>query len=204
MPWGRGNDRRAAVERRLPASLEPRAALEDRLTGLPARATIEAELVRAVEEAKESGEIIGVGCVDLNRFVKINEQFGALVGDQCLREVARRLRECVREEDVIGRTAADDFMIVFRGLSGRSQAVALATRIRTRLGELFKTGNLDITMAAACGVAVRPTDGATAQQLVQFATFAMQQQKGGRPADAPPDVAVQESAAGEGEVQPDA
>lgn len=159
---------------------------EDRLTGLLSRSAIEEQLIRAVEEAKASEEKVAVACVDLNRFVKINEQFGALVGDQCLREVARRLRECIREDDFVGRTEADDFMIVLRKLSSRSQAVGLAAHIRTRLGELFKTGNLDITMAATCGVAMHPTDGATPQQLVQFATFAMQQQKGSRPADAPP------------------
>lgn len=94
-----------------------------------------------------------------------------------MRELARRLRECVRDDDVVGRYIDDEFLIVFRGLAARIQSYALVARIRQRLAEPIKTGDLEITLAVFCGVANYPMDGREVALLVTAAAAEMQRTK---------------------------
>ncbi len=152
-------------------------AREDRLTGAHGREAILDELRNACTSAATNGENIAVAYVDVDHFERITEAHGALVADQCLRELARRLRECVRDDDVVGRYIDDEFLIVFRGLAARIQSYALVARIRQRLAEPIKTGDLEITLKVFCGVANYPMDGREVALLVTAAAAEMQRTK---------------------------
>ena len=77
----------------------------DSLTGLPNRRFFRDQFSAALERARTSGTAVGVLFIDLDRFKQINDTLGHQVGDQLLREVAKRLFQCVRENDTVARAA---------------------------------------------------------------------------------------------------
>ena len=77
----------------------------DSLTGLPNRRFFRDQFQAALERARTSGSAVGVLFIDLDRFKQINDTLGHQVGDQLLREVAKRLHQCVRENDTVARGA---------------------------------------------------------------------------------------------------
>ena len=77
----------------------------DSLTGLPNRRYFRDQFSAALERARTSGTAVGVLFIDLDRFKQINDTLGHQVGDQLLREVAKRLFQCVRENDTVARAA---------------------------------------------------------------------------------------------------
>jgi PAS domain S-box-containing protein len=77
----------------------------DSLTGLPNRRFFRDQFSSALERARTTGTAVGVLFIDLDRFKQINDTLGHQVGDQLLREVAKRLYQCVRENDTVARAA---------------------------------------------------------------------------------------------------
>ena len=163
------DDRRGVTARSAPA--------RDRLTGALGGDGIAAELAAACAASDAAGENIAAGYVHVDQLTALTERHGAPFADQCLRDVARRLLESVRETDAIGRVDGPNFVIVFRGLAARIQSYALLSRIRARLAEPVKVAGLDVPLVAFCGLANRPMDGRTPHELVRAASIEMQKSK---------------------------
>jgi diguanylate cyclase (GGDEF)-like protein len=79
--------------------------------------------------AERVGTKVAVLLADIDKFKRINDTYGHLVGDAALREVARRMRDAVRPYDGVGRYGGDEFLVVLPGCDGIS-AAAVAERIR--------------------------------------------------------------------------
>jgi diguanylate cyclase (GGDEF)-like protein len=105
-----------------------RAAVRDSLTGLLNHRELYRRLDEEVGRADRELRPLSVLMVDLDDFKGINDAFGHLRGDAVLREVARMLERCVREQDVLARYAGDEFGIVLTGTGARA-ALAVAERI---------------------------------------------------------------------------
>jgi diguanylate cyclase (GGDEF)-like protein len=149
--------------------------LRDPLTGHFNATGIEAELMRAIAEASASGETVAVGYVGLDGLREIDEEYGRLISDQIVREIGARVGEVVRENDIVGRCTVNEFFIVFRGLAGRLEALALASRLRMHLGDPMRAGRIVYEPLASCGMAYYPADGSTTAELRTKAESAMQQ-----------------------------
>jgi predicted signal transduction protein with EAL and GGDEF domain/DNA-binding response OmpR family regulator len=80
----------------------------DSLTGLPNRRHFRDQFSAALERARAAGTAVGVLFIDLDRFKQINDKLGHQVGDELLRAVAKRIVQCVRENDVVALTAVQD------------------------------------------------------------------------------------------------
>jgi GGDEF domain-containing protein len=96
----------------------------DSLTGLPNRRFFRDQFQAALERARSSGTAVGVLFIDLDRFKQINDTLGHQVGDQLLREVAKRLYQCVRENDTVARGAEAKGAL----RNGRPPSIGSATR----------------------------------------------------------------------------
>jgi diguanylate cyclase (GGDEF)-like protein len=152
-------------------------ALHDSLTGLPNRAQLREHLERAAARSRRHGSSLGVFCLDLDRFKNVNDTLGHPTGDALLTEVAARLRESVREVDLVGRLGGDEFAIVAEELDSPEAAIRMARRVCETLGETYHVNGHEVTTSASIGIALGPVQGEAAEVLMKHADLALYRAK---------------------------
>lgn len=159
------------------ASLSHRAN-HDSLTGLSNRAFMEAELERAILEARVGNGKVAVLFLDSDRFKYINDTFGHASGDRVLVTIAARIKQQLREGDLVARLGGDEFAIVLKPLRHSSDAMHIADNIIAAMAQAIElpTGN-SIVSSLTIGVAVFPDHAIDAISLVGAADEAMYRAK---------------------------
>ncbi|MBI3725274.1 diguanylate cyclase [bacterium] len=145
-------------------------ATTDPLTGLTSRGFLEQLLQEELKSADE-GSPLSVLILDLDRFKLVNDRFGHGVGDQVLRETAKRIRDAIRREDICGRYGGEEFLVVLPG-TGAEPAKSVAHKIRTALKASPISEN-KIKVSVSIGIAVFPDHGRDAATLVKRADQAL-------------------------------
>jgi two-component system, cell cycle response regulator len=129
------------------------AATFDALTGLLNRREIIDDLRRELARASREKRPVSIILADLDYFKRINEQYGHLVGDEVLKEVARRLQCAVRTYDRVGRYGGEEFLIVVPGCDLVS-AFTRADKIRTLISDKpIATDSGSISIGLSIGLA---------------------------------------------------
>lgn len=112
--------------------------------------------------------------VDLNKFKQINDEHGHACGDLLLREVAHRLKHCVRESDTVARLGGDEFVIIVEEVLVADDALQIVDKIHQVLAApMLLAAGLGLTISASVGVAYYPEHGADVEQLMRYADQAM-------------------------------
>ena len=153
-------------------------AYHDNLTGLPNRGLLQDRLARSVARAERSGRKVAVLFIDLDNFKNINDTLGHDVGDELLRQVSRRLSECVRLEDTIARQGGDEFIVLLDNLEEGRNASVVAQKILNSLRLPLLLGGTEQHVSGSVGIALYPEDGRDAQTLMKNADTAMFHGKG--------------------------
>jgi diguanylate cyclase (GGDEF)-like protein/PAS domain S-box-containing protein len=148
-------------------------AYHDSLTGLSNRIHLEDRLALAIADARRYGDDLAMAYVDLDRFKPVNDRYGHAAGDEVLVEVARRLREGVREQDTVARLGGDEFVIVFPRLTSRSEVEAISDRLVKRLMDPIHVNGHEICVEASIGLAVFDPRSDDARSLIVKADKAM-------------------------------
>ncbi|HXW30041.1 MAG TPA: EAL domain-containing protein, partial [Xanthobacteraceae bacterium] len=152
-------------------------ALHDALTGLANRVQLREHIEKSLKSL-ERGKKLSVFCLDLDHFKDINDTLGHSVGDALLCAVATRLRELVRDHDLVSRTGGDEFAIVQSGAELAMAAPAgLAARVVEVLSVPFDLGDHHVVIGASVGVAIAPDDGSDVDQLLKNADMALYRAK---------------------------
>jgi len=149
----------------------------DALTGLANRVQLREHIEKSLKHV-ERGERFSVLCLDLDHFKDINDTLGHSLGDALLCAVSRRLRELVRDNDLVSRTGGDEFSIVQSGTGlPMAASAALAARVVEALSVPFDLGDHHVVIGASVGVAIAPDDGNDADQLLKNADMALYRAK---------------------------
>jgi len=147
------------------------------LTGLPNRALLTDRLDHALRQADRGKKPVGVVCVGLDGFKLVNEGLGHPTGDRLLKEVAQRLRSCVRDGDTVARFGGDEFVILLAEQASRESLALLAERCLAAIAVPFQAEGYDSFLTASVGLALYPDDGTTVAGLLNRAESAMHQVK---------------------------
>ncbi len=150
-----------------------RAALHDKLTGLPNRALLFEYSSHVFDRARRGHHEGAVLFIDLDRFKPINDLHGHQAGDSLLIEVAQRIEQCVRKSDMAFRIGGDEFLVLLPHLEDRAEAARIAQRLNGALARPFTLGHTEVGISASIGISLFPHDGEDMQTLVNAADNAM-------------------------------
>ncbi len=149
-------------------------ALHDSLTALPNRTLFMDRLEQSIKSLKRrESNLCAVLFLDLDRFKLINDSLGHLAGDQLLIEVARCLRDCLREEDTVARLGGDEFVILLNNIQSTDTAVATAQKVSQNLSRPFQIGGHEIFTSASIGIAIGGPEYKSGEELLRDADTAM-------------------------------
>jgi diguanylate cyclase len=152
-------------------------ALYDPLTGLPNRKLLDERLQQALVIAKRNGGHVALLFIDLDKFKPVNDNYGHAYGDLLLKEVAQRLRGCVRESDTASRLGGDEFVALLPEVEGEHDVGVVADKILHRLTMPYQITGHTFHISASIGAAMYPEDGADGKSLTRSADLAMYQAK---------------------------
>jgi diguanylate cyclase (GGDEF)-like protein/PAS domain S-box-containing protein len=149
----------------------------DGLTGLPNRAQFNQVLDHALSRAQRAGTSVALLFVDVDRFKNINDTLGHDAGDRMLREVAARLRQCLRTSDVVARFGGDEFIVMLEDVPDGEHAASVAAKVLMAVAEPLTIGEQELHVTASIGISTYPADGSDLHALQKHADIAMYRAK---------------------------
>ncbi|MGZ4976583.1 MAG: putative bifunctional diguanylate cyclase/phosphodiesterase [Methylobacter sp.] len=149
----------------------------DVLTGLANRKLFYDSLKQDIILARRSKKSLALIFLDLNDFKLVNDSLGHNSGDDLLKEVAKRLQNCVRTTDSVARMGGDEFTIILNNLNNAEDAALIADKILQALAEPLILNIQQITIQASLGIAIYPDDSTDIETLIGAADAAMYQAK---------------------------
>ena len=154
-----------------------RLASSDLLTGLANRAALHDAMATAMARAARDGHRLAVLMIDLDRFKPVNDRHGHMVGDLVLKEVAHRLRRCLRGGELHARYGGDEFVVVVEDNGDASKVQKAAERIVHALGQPMVIEGLSVGIGATVGIARYPDDARSEDELLRKADSALYRAK---------------------------
>ncbi len=158
----------------------------DNLTGLPNREMFKEYTNRMLAAARRDGTQAAVLLLDLDRFKRINDSLGHSLGDELLKEMAMRIKTCVRQSDLpaklqssddlpysLARPGGDEFMLLIRGLERTDDVTNFAQRLLVELSRPLQLRQQEIFISASIGIALYPSDGEQQDALLSNADAAL-------------------------------
>ena len=134
-------------------------------------------LTQCINAARRYERRLAVVFLDLDHFKQINDTLGHEAGDQLLKEVAARLKGCVRESDTVARLGGDEFVVLLPELENEQYAAVVAQKILTATARPFTVMGQEFRVTASIGISTYPRDGLDEQTLTKNADIAMYQAK---------------------------
>lgn len=147
-------------------------ATNDPLTGLDNKVSLTKKLDDIITAAKIEDHSVGVVCLDLDKFKKINDIYGHDIGDILLQKVAQRLEECIRKDDTLARISGDEFVIIENKMTDVSNA-NLIEKISLAMKRPFYIKNKEINITFSIGRGIFGVDGDDGITLLKNAETAM-------------------------------
>ncbi|MFZ0301733.1 MAG: GGDEF domain-containing protein [Terracidiphilus sp.] len=145
----------------------------DLLTDIHNRFSLDKQLDKLVEEARQNASMFGLIYIDLDGFKQINDLYGHQVGDRYLQEVALRMQRQFRSHDMLARLGGDEFAALVPVVRNRAEVEEIARRIQRSFDEPVVIERNSIKGSASVGIAIYPEDGNSKDSLLGTADAAM-------------------------------
>jgi diguanylate cyclase (GGDEF)-like protein/PAS domain S-box-containing protein len=148
-------------------------AFHDQLTGLANRALFAENLDQALRRQSRTGTELAVLFIDLDEFKTVNDLHGHMLGDELLKQAAKRLRATLRDADAIARIGGDEFAALFEGIALGHDASAAAERVIESFAQPFIIESSEVFVTASMGLALNDAGTESAEDLIRNADLAM-------------------------------
>ena len=145
----------------------------DMLTNLPTMRLARDRLSSALGLAHRHQNMAAVMFIDLDGFKAVNDTLGHDAGDDVLKQVARRLLDCVRETDTVARIGGDEFLLVATELHSSDDAAQIAGKIIHLMSQPFMVNGQQARIGTSIGIAFYPENGKDMDRLIKLADEAM-------------------------------
>ena len=166
----------------------------DSLTELPNRNLLQDRMQQAVAHAQRHKNIVAVALLGIDNFKYVNESLGHDAGDEVLKQVAMRIKDCVRTTDTVARLASDEFVLVLSGianeenipkvlqrvveaLTSRPQVTETLQKVLSTVSRPMMLEGREVDITCSIGVSLYPHDGNEADSLLRSADAAMHRAK---------------------------
>lgn len=174
---GRRASNRDITKRVEAEQLLKKQAFYDSLTQLPNRNLLFDRLKHALAIASRNNLKIAILFLDVDDFKEINDTLGHESGDNVLSEIAKRLRESIRETDTVARLGGDEFVVVLEDIESIDNITLIAEKLINRTGSPITLDNSQKTLGISIGISIFPDHGDTVQVLIKSADAAMYEAK---------------------------
>ncbi|WP_418126155.1 EAL domain-containing protein [Variovorax sp. 160MFSha2.1] len=157
-------------------------AFYDTLTGLPNRRQLLDRLHHAIGNAARQPGLCALLFLDLDNFKTLNDALGHDVGDQLLKQVAQRLKRCLREGDIVARLGGDEFVVILENLSDQlagatSQTETVGAAILAQLNQPYQLGVQHHHATCSIGACLFDARTASIEEVLKQADIAMYRAK---------------------------
>ncbi len=149
----------------------------DALTGLPNRTRMQTFLEGRLKTVPTLKEPLVMLSLDLDRFKGVNDLLGHGAGDHVLNTVARRLKQCLRDDDLVARIGGDEFVLVIAAMTGQDEAETLCKRLIDCIEQPIQVDEHEVYVSASIGIAMAPADATEANELLRYADIALYEAK---------------------------
>ncbi|MEG3765849.1 sensor domain-containing phosphodiesterase [Alteromonas sp. 14N.309.X.WAT.G.H12] len=162
-----------AIERERANKVIWRQANYDVLTGLPNRNLMEVHLKQAIKMADRAQSKVAVMLLDLDNFKDINDTLGHDFGDKLLIECARRIENCIRQQDTVARLGGDEFVLIFNNISSKNDLDRIIQDLLSSISTPQTIEQERVHTSVSIGVTLYPDDAQDATSILKNADQAM-------------------------------
>ncbi|WP_203363972.1 bifunctional diguanylate cyclase/phosphodiesterase [Bacillus sp. REN10] len=148
-------------------------AYHDPLTNLPNRRCFMNSLYDEIEIVKKQNTALAVLIIDLDHFKNVNDSGGHDKGDGVLVEAAKRIKNSIRQNDIIARHGGDEFTILLKNIKSQEEVERIAERIRSSFSHPIEVFDQHYPISCSIGAAVFPESGKDAGTLLTHADMAL-------------------------------
>jgi diguanylate cyclase (GGDEF)-like protein/PAS domain S-box-containing protein len=148
-------------------------AFYDPLTNLPNRLLFNERFTLETALAKRNQKKLAVLFLDLDHFKNINDTLGHVIGDKLLKDVARRLRACIRESDMVARIGGDEFNILLCDITVPEETAISVKKILTSVKKPYVIDGHELHVSTSIGISIYPNDSELIDELMKNADMAM-------------------------------
>lgn len=145
----------------------------DLLTDLPTRRLATDRMKVAIKAAQRNNQHVAVMFMDLDGFKPVNDTYGHKAGDAVLKEVAKRLLECVRKSDTVARIGGDEFLVILAEVNDTNGINQVAKKIIDSIGQPMTYQDKTFNIGISIGISVFPDNSNDADHLILLADKAM-------------------------------
>lgn len=164
---------RVLVRRKIDQNALFQAAHYDRLTGLPNRAMFFDHLTQTITRAKRYDETFSLLFIDLDGFKSVNDTHGHDAGDLVLKKTAQKIRNRLRESDMVCRWGGDEFTVILNTTAAPEQISNVCQDLINAVAVPIPYGTDELKIGASIGIGIFPENALNANDLITKADDAM-------------------------------
>jgi diguanylate cyclase (GGDEF)-like protein/PAS domain S-box-containing protein len=149
----------------------------DALSGVANRNLLTDRIEQAIAHAKRHKRLLSVLFIDLDNFKTVNDTFGHNIGDQLIRETAKKIQSATRSGDTVARFGGDEFVVLLFEPENENYVKNIAQRISQKVATSYSHQEQAINIGCSIGIAMYPKDGVTSETLLMNADRTMYRAK---------------------------